>query len=235
VTGGLTARRLSGFIPLLGQRVARAAHRDGPGGAAPAPAAGPRGLEQVFPSRALPKFIGAIGARPAPVILDLGPVIGSNITFLGEAVSCKIHVEDVFADLDRHLRQEAMEAFPAFLQTRFQLPDESIDGVFCWDLVDYLDPPAAAALAAQLMRMLRPGGVLLGLFATTVRPDCRYTKYVILSDEHLHYRAYPAARGPQRVLENRDIIKLFDRLRVSDSVLLKSAVRELLFRKPTSP
>ena len=159
-------------------------------------------------------------------------MIGSNIAFLGEAVSCKIHVEDVFADLDRHVRQETVDAFPAFLAKRFPLPDESLDGVFCWDLVDYLDPAAAAVLAGQLTRMLRPGGVLLGLFATAVPAECRYTKYVILDDERLRYRPYPAARGRQRLLENRDIIKLFDRLRVSDSFLLKSALREMVFRKP---
>ena len=36
----------------------------------------------------------------------------------------------------------------------------------------------------------------------------------------------------QPVLQNRDIIKLFERLRVSDSFLLQTNVREILFRKP---
>ena len=227
----MTTRRLSGL--LLGQRGARAEHGDGPGSATVSPSFS-QSPEPEFPSRALGKFLEAVRARPAPVLLDLGPVIGSNIAFLGEAVSCKIHVEDVFADLDRHVRQEAVDALPAFLERRFPLPDESLDGVFCWDLVDYLDPASAAALAAQLTRMLRPGGVLLGLFGTAAPAECRYTKYVILDDERLRYRAYPAARGRQRLLENRDIIKLFDRLRVSDSFLLKSALREMVFRKPAA-
>jgi hypothetical protein len=36
----------------------------------------------------------------------------------------------------------------------------------------------------------------------------------------------------QPVMQNRDIIKLFERLRVSDSFLLHTKVREILFRKP---
>lgn len=229
--GALTTRRLSDLIPRLGPRNARVAHHgDGPGLAAPARPLDP--AEPVFPSRALPKFLAAVRAQPTPVLLDLGPVIGANISFLGEAVSCKIHVEDLFADLDRHVRREAVDAFPAFLGTRFALPDQSLDGVFCWDLLDYLEPEAAAVLAAQLTRMLRPGGVLLGLFATTADAEARYVKYVIVDDDHLQYRRYPAARGRQRLLENRDIIKLFERLRVSDSFLLKSALREMVFRKP---
>jgi hypothetical protein len=39
----------------------------------------------------------------------------------------------------------------------------------------------------------------------------------------------------QAVLQNRDIIRLFERLRVSDSFLLQSHVREILFRKPEYP
>lgn len=228
----LTTRRLSDLLPRLGPRNARAAHYGGGPGSIAVPAGTTEVPEPVFPSRALSKFLAAVRSRPAPVLLDLGPVIGTNIAFLGEAVSCKIHVENLFADLDRHVRQEAVDAFPAFLETRLQLPDESLDGVFCWDLLDYLEPAAGAVLAAQLTRMLRPGGVLLGLFATPTPADPRYTKYVIVDDEHLQYRAYPAARGRQRLLENRDIIKLFERLRVSDSFLLQSALREMVFRKP---
>jgi hypothetical protein len=55
-----------------------------------------------------------------------------------------------------------------------------------------------------------------------------------VSDEgvNLRARAYPALRGRQSVLLNRDIIKLFEGLRVSDSFLLKNNQREILFRKP---
>ena len=43
-------------------------------------------------------------------------------------------------------------------------------------------------------------------------------------------------RAPrQRSLLNRDIIKLFDGLRVTDSFLMKNNVREMLFRKPGVP
>ena len=46
-------------------------------------------------------------------------------------------------------------------------------------------------------------------------------------------RPYAAARGRQAALLNRDIIKLFSGLRVSDSFLLKNNLREILFRKPS--
>jgi len=42
----------------------------------------------------------------------------------------------------------------------------------------------------------------------------------------------PAARGRLATLLNRDIIRLFAGLQVSDSFLLKNNLREILFRKP---
>ena len=166
------------------------------------------------------------------MLVDLGPAVGANVTFLGERVGCKIHVEDLYAHLDRHAQQGALDRFPGFLETRFPLPEESIDAVLCWDVFDYLDPPAASVLAGELMRVLRPAGALLAFFGTSGPRDLRYTKYIIEDEEHLRYRFYGTACSLPRVLQNRDIVKLFDRLDVSDSVLLKSGVREILFRKP---
>jgi hypothetical protein len=98
--------------------------------------------------------------------------------------------------------------------------------------MDYLDRPAAQALADQLTRLLKPEGVLLAFFGTAQPRDAHYTRYVIVDDVNLKHRTYPATRGRQAILANRDIIRLFDRLRVSDSFLLQNNLREILFRKP---
>ena len=166
------------------------------------------------------------------MLLDLGPVVGSNVSFFGEQLGCKIFVEDIFADLDRHVRDGKLDALPAFLKTRFPQADGSVDGILCWDIIDYMDRPAAQALAAQLTRVLRPDGALLGFFGTAQPRDTRYTKYIIVDEVNLKHRPYAAARGRQAILLNRDIIRLFAGLRVSDSFLLQNNLREILFRKP---
>lgn len=183
-------------------------------------------------TRALRKFLSCLTSRQSPVLLDLGPVVGSNVSFFGEQLGCKIFVEDVFADVDRHVRQGALAAFPGFLAQRFGQADGSFDGVLCWNLFDYLDRPAAQALARQLVRLLRPEGALLAFFGTLQPRDTRYVKYVIVDESTLRHRPYASAGGRQAVFLNGDIIKMFDGLRVSDSILLKTNVREILFRKP---
>ena len=166
-------------------------------------------------------------------VLDLGPAIGPNITFLGERIGCKIHVKDLYADLERHVHEDALERFPEFLAASLCDYDaESIDAVLCWDIFDYLAPPAAGVLVGTLIQALRPGGALLALFGGGGTSDRSYTRYVIEDERHLRYRVAPAACGRQRPLQNRDILALFPGLNLFDSVLLKSGVREVLFRKP---
>jgi hypothetical protein len=185
------------------------------------------------PTKALRKFLATLSACDAPVLLDLGPVIGSNLNFFGETLGCKVFIEDVFADLDRHLRANTLDKLPAFLEGRFPHSDASFDGILAWDLIDYLDLPAAQVLARQLTRLLRVDGAVLGFFnANQPRGELNYTKYIVVDEATLRHREYPAARGRQRVLQNRDINRLFDRLRVSDSFLLQTNMREMLFRKP---
>jgi hypothetical protein len=188
--------------------------------------------DPVFATKALRKFLTALTANASPVLLDLGPVVGSNVSFFGEQLGCKIFVEDIFADLDRHIRDGKLERLPEFLKARFPQQTGSVDGVLCWDLIDYLDKASALAMATELTRVLRPEGALLGFFGTVQTPDARYTKYVIVDEVNLKHRSYPAARGRQSILLNRDIIKMFGGLRVSDSFLLKNNIREILFRKP---
>ena len=186
----------------------------------------------VFATKALHKFLQTVTSRQLPVLLDLGPVVGSNVSYFGEQLGCKIFVEDLFADLDRHVREGKLDQLPEFLKRRFPQGDGEVDGILCWDLIDYLDRPAAQELAKQLTRVLRPDGALLGFFGSAPPRDARYTKFVIVDDVNLKHRSYPATRPRQAILLNRDIIRLFSGLRVSDSFLLKNNSREILFRKP---
>jgi hypothetical protein len=190
----------------------------------------------VYPTKALPKFLANLNARSQRLLLDLGPVVGTNVTFFGEELGCKIHVEDVFKDIDRHVTEGTLDAFPSFLASRFAQEDGSVDGILCWDIFDYLDKASAQALARELVRILRSDGVLFALFnvveaATKAPPG--FTRYVVADRQKLQYRSYRAARGKQRPLTPRDIQRLFEPLRITEQFLLKNNLREVLFRKPS--
>jgi len=188
--------------------------------------------EPAYPTKALAKFLKLLQSRDNPALLDLGTVVGSNVTFFGETLGCRIRVEDIAADVERHVKDGTLEELPAFFATRFQQDAESVDGVLCWDVFDFLERPAAHALATALMRLLRPDGALLGFFSTTEGRPQVYTKFMVVDEHALRYRTYPASRPRQKVLQNRDINKMFEGLRVAESFLMKNNLREILFKKP---
>jgi hypothetical protein len=191
-----------------------------------------RGDGTPMPSKAFPKMLAAVAAQPDPaVLLDLGPVIGSNVEFYGERLGCKLFIEDLFAEFDRHARAGTLEELPKTLDTRFRHADGSVDGILCWDVFDFLPKAAAQSLARQIIRMLRPGGAVMAFFSTAAGGTTGFTKYEIVDDHQLRHREHAGAGGPKHVLANRDIIRMFEGLIVSDSFLLKNNTREILLRR----
>ncbi len=213
-----------GLTDLFSRR--RKEHTDSDTGASNAP---------VHPTKALPKFLETLGSRPQPLLLDLGPVVGQSLTFFGEQLGCKIFVEDLARDIDRQAVEGKPDDPAGFYARRFPQETGSIDGILCWDLFDFLDKASGQALAKQLARMLRPDGALLAFFNTPepapgAKPQ--YTRYVVADPAHLQHRPYSGQQRRLKPLQNRDIQRMFEPLRVAEQFLLKSTMREVLFRKP---
>src|SRR5262249_52772592 len=97
---------------------------------------------------------------------------------------------------------------------------------------DYLVPAAARVLAAGLIQALRPGGALLAFFGAGTPGEASYTRYLIEQGAHLRFRVSPAAFGRPQRLQNPEIFRLVPGPALFASVLLRSGVREVLFRKP---
>ena len=222
-----TTRSLTDLFGMLGQRRVTDANTPTDTSVTNVP-------EASYPTKALHKFLSSLQVTDNPLLLDLGPVVGSNVTFFGEHLGCRLRVEDIAKDIDRHVKDGTIDQLPEFLSKRFPQAAGSVDGILCWDVLDYLDRPAAQALATALSSLLRPEGCLLGFFSTADQREAIYTKYVVVDEATLRYKTYPASRPRQRSLLNGDIIKLFKDLRVTDSFLMKSKVREMLFRKPAA-
>jgi hypothetical protein len=199
-------------------------------GAGDAPA--PKGPEPVVASKALPKFVGALANREAPILVDFGPVIGTNVGYFGAHLGCKLVIEDLASEIDKHTRANTRDALAGSLAKRLRQPDASVDGVLCWDIFDFLDVPTARTVAHEVVRVLRPGGAVMGYFCTKAVERAPFTKFEIVEEsQSVRHRHYPGTGGPKFVLQNRDIIKMFEGLQVSESFLLKSNTREILLRK----
>lgn len=192
----------------------------------------PREADAVHTSRAFPAFIETLRPLEGSVVLDLGPAVGANVEFLGQHLSCKVLIENLFTDVERHARDGIFDQFPEWLSHRFPMGDATVDGVLCWDLCDYLDAESVEALARQVARMLKPGGIALTMFATERLASPIYTKYVVVDAGHLQHRWHAAARLPREAWLVGQVLRLFGNLEPVGSHLLVHQQREVLFKKP---
>lgn len=192
----------------------------------------PGGEDATATSTVFPKFLTAVARLERPVLLDLGPVTGTNIEFFGGRLACKVHIEDLFREIESAARSNSRASLQAGLLKRLGHGPESVDGILCWDVFDYLDRPTGLALAGHLQTLLRRGGALYGFFGTTAIDLRSYTRYIVDKENKFRLRPYPATHTKRSVLVTRDINNMFDRLVLADSVLLKSGTRETLFRRP---
>jgi cyclopropane fatty-acyl-phospholipid synthase-like methyltransferase len=166
-------RALSGLLARLGggriggQDAARSPSQPGLTGNGSNPPAGP---DKSISTKAFSRFLAALKHREAPVLLDLGPVVGGNINYFGERLGCKFFIEDVYANLEKFARENRSKELAEFFKTRFPQAEGSFDGILCWDIFDYLDKNSAQVLAREMTRLLKPGGALLTFFATVAMP-----------------------------------------------------------------
>jgi len=197
---------------------------------APAPARSAE--EPVMSCRAFPKFASLLAPRASPLLVDFGPAVGSNLEFYSARLGCKLlFFEDLIGEVDQHARAGTTGQLAASLRTRFRHADSTVDGILCWDLFDFLDKASVAALSQQIVRMLRPGGAVLGLFCTSSVARSAYTRFEIVDEKNLRCRTHTGVGGARRALQSRDIIKMFDGLSVSDSFLMRNNTREMLLRR----
>ena len=187
---------------------------------------------RVFPTKVLSRFLVPLRDRVAPVVVDLGAAVGSNVTFLGEQLGCKLFVDDLLADLPP-VSDDDEDADRPDPDTRLRLahPDTSVDGVLCWDVLEYFGSDAAKVLAREMVRVLRPNGVVFLCCVTDSAALATQTTYEIVDEGRLRYRGCRRARAKQRVLQNREMTRMFEPLAIADSVLLTNRMREMLFRK----
>ena len=178
--------------------------RDGTGRQSPLP------TETVTRSTILPKFLTIVGTHANPLLVDLGPAIGRNVSLFTEQLGCKIVVEDLFATIEARANREQydQEAPPIDLCAQLTHERGSVDGVLCWDLFDYLDHESSLSLAETLGRIIRPGGVLHGLFSTTPAITSHYTQF-LLDGETVRQRPYPATPTRRQVIETGTLLRMF--------------------------
>ena len=118
----------------------------------------------------LKDFIASVTRKENPVVLDLGPVIGSNIEFFLN-LGIKVYMEDFLAAYSNPkysiLVDEKMTLNEQqFFSENFDYADQFFDGLICWDFLSYLEPKFARIFVERISAKMKPDSLVLGFFRT---------------------------------------------------------------------
>jgi SAM-dependent methyltransferase len=179
-------------------------------------------------------------------VLDLGTVRQSTLNFFIER-NYKVWTVDLVgewkqwlaADAARRRRQrrDGEEEEPpdpdwlaqGFLADNLVFPLESFDVVLAWDVFDYVELTAARRIVNRLWEVMRPGGVALTLFHSKLPEG--FSRYRIVDPQHIEVIPAPPLLPPVRVLQNREILALFERFHSSKTYVGRDQLREGLFTR----
>ena len=181
-------------------------------------------------------FLSALTRKENPVVLDLGPVIGSNIEFFLK-LGIKVCMEDFLAAYSNPKYSTLVDGKVTlneqqFLGENFNYANESLDGLICWDFLSYLDPKFARTFVDRITARMKPDSLVLAFFRTqkSTAPVPLY-KYRISSESFLEYIPVDRAMEIKKVYQTRDVTQLFTEFHSQKFYLLKHQVLEVLLRK----
>jgi hypothetical protein len=196
-------------------------------------------------SNGLKEFLWNLDGLGRGTMLDLGPAWQTTLNFFIER-GFRVTSDDVLrswaefqavesANGKRELTaEEHAQRTPAalakkFLDENLQYPASSFDALLLWDLLDYLEPTLVKHMVAHLTEMLRPGGVVLGLFHSK-KPE-GFQRYRVMDTNTLQVLNSKTILPAQKPMQNREIQELFGKFRTMKSFVGRDQLRESLFIK----
>lgn len=174
------------------------------------------------------------------VVLDLGPASTPMLDLLGQ-FRCRVEIVDLagFGGIARmNAVEDENETADALLaRAETLLPAyraDALDLVLCWDIPNYLRPPALSALMRAIASRTRPGALAHALIVYSERsmPE-RPSRFLPTADLKLVTRATTTAEIKAPRYSPEDLGRNMGGFAIERGRLLADGMQEMLFRLPT--
>jgi hypothetical protein len=163
-------------------------------------------------------------------VLNIGPALSETVEFFSR-FRCKLYFVDLFDDLPE--LNAGIDDTPPPLQLfseSLKFPgDTRFDLCLFWDLFNFLDPEAIAALQQALSPHLHGGSLAHGFAVHNRRTEQSGKLYGVRESNQLSVRSRPAALPGYSPYNQGQLEKMLVCFRVTRSVLLPDSRLELLF------
>jgi SAM-dependent methyltransferase len=169
-------------------------------------------------------------------VLDMSGASQANISFitgLGHRISSDDAIgtmQQAFGD-DFYTNQQAASNAHRFMEQMLTFPDEAFDGALVWDTLQFLIPPLLDEVVAKLLRVMRPGALLL-VFFNADEKTIQMPPYHFRIEDSKTLLQTPRGR-PQRTqyFNNRMLERLFENAASLKFFLTRGAQREVIVRR----
>ncbi len=202
-------------------------------------------------SNGLKEFLWLLSDVQNGQLLELGAVSQSTLMFFIDR-GFKVYTDDLLRTWKEYLGAEErrLRAAPLaqagangdeggefeksaiaerFVAANFQYPESSFNAVLIWDALDYVDAELLPRVVNRLYDLLKPGGMVLGLFHAK-KPEA-FHRYRVVDGQHIELLPAAALFPNPRVFQNRDLMNLFSAYRTSKTFVGRDQIRECLFLK----
>lgn len=170
-------------------------------------------------------------------ILDMGGANQANISYLTD-LGHRLSSEDLmgtmdqcFGDGDFFENQTMASRAQRFMDQSLLFPDDHFDAALVWDTLQFFAPGLLEQVIERLMRVMRPGGLMLAFFSSNEKVD----RMPLFSYRIQDAKALVLApRGTERQVQyfnNRSIERLFGNAQSLKFFLSRDHLREVLIRK----
>ena len=199
------------------------------------PPAGSDGSREHLVCKGLYQVLEKVFLEPKPEVLNMGPLCGDTVAYLGGKGS-RVHVGE-FSPPRPMPARVAGKPPPTPAPVALPHDDQSFHLVLAWDLVDFVPPECLPGFGSELGRILKPGGRLF-LFsqANQARTSPAPAKdevfdtpgrFRILDPSHVRLEKDEGGSRRRRWIHpNRDIERALKGLSVQGIHLLRNQLRE---------
>jgi hypothetical protein len=166
------------------------------------------------------------------VVLDLGAAHARTLELFNQ-FRCRIEIVDARSDIESlNGISEARDLVAAVTALLPRAGPDAVDIVLCWDLLNYLDRRALAALMAALAARTRPGGLAHALIVyLESRMPTRPGDYVPLQDFRLQNLGQSRAERAAPRYSPEDLKLCMPGFAIDRGRLLGNGMQEFLFRR----
>lgn len=175
----------------------------------------------------------------SPVVMDVGPASPTNVNFL-TSLGCSIYLPDPMHDLamtdagkaaTNATPEDSEAAIAQFLEESFNFSGRMFDCVLLWDTLDFLPEPLVQPIVDKLHAVMTPGSKVLSLYRSKMEAGPGTHRRFHVTDSGSIESQAGAGYPQMRVLQNRNVEKLFSAFHSPKLLLAVDNFREAIFTR----